>query len=236
MSSVATSDGRDLFSLILFGARISLTIGLVGVLISFAIGLLVGGLSGYAGGRVDAVLQRVLETIMILPGFYVILAIRYAFGDLAITQEEGALGSTQVFFLVVVILSSIYWAGLARVIRGQVLSIRERDFVIAARALGARGTRILLRHILPHTFAYAIVAATLAIPGFILMESALSMLGLGIQYPQVSWGTLLAEAMSLSALRERPYTLLPGLFITVAVTAFGAFGDGLRDTLDPESR
>ncbi|MEW6744674.1 MAG: ABC transporter permease [Planctomycetota bacterium] len=231
----AMADGRDLFSALVHGSRISLTVGLIGVAFSFAIGLLVGGFSGYVGGKVDLLVQRLIESIMILPGFYVILAIQYAFGDLALTAEEERLSSTQVFLLVVVVLSFIYWAGLARVIRGQVLSIRARDHVVAARALGVPGWGLVLRHVLPHTMSYAIVAGTLAIPGFILMESALSMLGLGIKAPQVSWGNLLADAMSLGALRERPWSLAPGLLITIAVTAFNFVGDGLRDALDPES-
>jgi peptide/nickel transport system permease protein len=219
--------GRDLFARILFGARISLTIGLVGVAISFAIGLIVGGLSGWLGGRVDELLMRICEVLMLLPGFYVLLALRGTLPD------ASRLTSSQTYFAVVAIVSAIWWAGLARAVRGQVLAVKQRESVHAARALGAGTLRIVVRHLLPETLSFAVVSATLSIPGYILMESALSMLGLGIQEPEPSWGNLLAEATRISQIAEHPWVLAPGVFLCVAVLAFQSVGDGLRDALDP---
>jgi peptide/nickel transport system permease protein len=194
-------------------------------MISFSIGMIIGGISGYFGGWVDAVLMRVVELIMSFPSFYLILALRAAFPI--------DLPSTSVYLLIVMILSFIGWAGLARVIRGIVLSIREREYVIAAKALGVKNFWIIVRHTLPNTISYAIVAATLSIPGYILGESALSLLGLGINEPQASWGNMLARAMSLSELVNHPWILSPGFLIFIAVMAFNFLGDGLRDAFDP---
>lgn len=230
----ATADGRDLFSCLLYGARVSLAVGLLGVAISFSIGLLVGGFSGFLGGRFDACVQRVLEALMLLPGFYVILGLDYALHDRAMTGAGGPPSAIQTFLLVVCVIAAIQWAGLARVVRGQVLALREKEFVIAARALGFGNVRIVWRHILPHTCSYALVAASLALPGFILMESALSMLGLGIRAPAVSWGNLLASATDLNTLRNHPWSLTPGLVLAAAVSAFHLVGEGIRDALDPE--
>ncbi len=220
--------GRDIFSRLLYGGRVSLSIGLVGVLVSFTIGAIIGGISGYFGGKIDNVLMRISEIIMSFPGFYLMLALRAVF---PIT-----LSSVQVYFLIVVILSFIGWAGLARVIRGMVLSIREQDFVIAAKSYGASSIRIILRHILPNTFSYLLIAATLSIPGYILGESALSLLGLGIQEPYASWGNMLSAARSISAIASYPWILAPGIAIFITILAFNLIGDALRDALDPKLR
>lgn len=221
--------GRDILSRILHGGRISLSVGLIGVFISFTIGLLVGGISGYAGGWIDTAIMRLTEVIMTLPGLYILLAIRTAMPD-----TEGW-SSARIFIAVVVILAFIYWAGLARVIRGMVLSIKEREYVVAARAMGRSPLSIIVRHIIPGTLSYAIVAATVSIPGYILMESALSMLGLGIQEPDASWGNMLADATKISHIENHPWILAPGLFISLSVMAFNFVGDGLRDALDPDA-
>ncbi len=221
----ADSRGRDLFTRLLYGSRVSLSIGLVGVVITFIIGMVVGGISGYFGGRVDNLVMRLCEMVMMIPGFYLMLAMRAAFPP--------ELSSIQVYFLIVFIMSFIGWAGLARVVRGMAISIREKEFVTAARAVGARPLSIIVRHILPNTLSYAIVSVTLAIPSYILGESALSLLGLGIRDPDASWGNLLSEAMGIAQIRFHPWVLIPGVFIFITVMAFNFLGDGLRDALDP---
>ena len=223
----ADSRGRDLFSRILYGARVSLSIGLLGATITLILGMFIGGVSGYFGGKTDLTLMRVCEIFMLLPGFYMMLALRAAFPP--------ELSSVKIYFLIVLIFSFIGWAGLARVVRGMVLSIRQKEFIRAAQAMGRPSLEIVLRHVLPNTASYAIVALTLAIPGYILGESALSLIGLGIQDPCASWGNLLADAMNIAQIRYHPWSLWPGFFIFLAVMAFNFFGDGLRDALDPKA-
>ena len=220
------SRGRDLFSRILYGGRVSLTIGIVGVSIALLIGLLVGGISGYYGGWVDTFIQRLIEMIMIIPGFFLLLALRAAFPP--------DWSSIKVYFFIIVIMSFIGWASLARVIRGMALSLRKKEFVEAARISGASDFAIITKHIIPNTASYFLVAATIQIPGYILGESALSLLGLGIQDPYASWGNLLQEAMSISRIQFQPWILLPGVFIFLTVMSFNLLGDALRDILDPE--
>jgi len=219
--------GRDLLSRILHGGRVSLFIGIVGVAISFTLGLFIGSLAGYMGGRVDSFIMRIVEIEMSLPSFYFLLALAAAVPD--------DLSPAATFFVIVALMSFIRWAGFARIIRGMAASLRENDYVLAARALGASRWRILTRHIIPGTFSYTIVAATLSIPGFILGESALSLLGLGIQEPSASWGNLLADAQNVQNLARYPWILLPGLFIFITIMSFNFLGDHLRDRFDPRT-
>jgi peptide/nickel transport system permease protein len=221
----ADAVGRDLVSRIVYGSRVSLTIGFLGVAVTALLGFFVGGLSGYYGGKIDWVLMRFAECFMLVPGFFLMLALRSAFPI--------KLSSVQVYLLIVVIMSLIGWAGFARVIRGMALSIGKRDFVTAAKALGASDLRIIFIHMLPQTLSYAIVSMTLSIPGYILGESALSLIGLGIQDPQASWGNMLSAAMNVADIQYHPWILLPGVFIFLAVMAFNFVGDGLRDAFDP---
>ena len=219
---------RDQFSRLVYGSRISLSIGLVGIAISFPLGLLVGGISGYFGGWIDSILMRFVEVLMTIPGIYLLVS-------LASVLPTG-LSSAQRFLLIVLITSFISWAGLARVIRGQVLSIKQREFVQAARAMGANPVYIIVRHVLPQTAAYVIISATLSIPGFIVAESVLSLIGLGIQQPDASWGNLLSLSTNASILVLQPWLVWPpALLIILTVLAFNLLGDGLRDALDPRS-
>jgi peptide/nickel transport system permease protein len=219
-------NGRDVLSRLLFGAQISLTVGLVGIAISFTIGLLMGGISGYFGGWVDAIIMRFTELLLTIPGLYLLIALRGIF--------PADLPSEQVYLGIVAILAFIQWAGLARIIRGMVLSIRRQEFVTAAEALGMTRVRVITRHILPNTASFVIVAATVSIPGFILGEVVLSFLGLGVQEPAASWGNMLSQARSLRVLTSFPWMLFaPGAAIFLTVLAWNFLGDGLRDALDP---
>ncbi len=220
------SAGRDVLSRLLFGAQVSLTVGLVGIAISFTLGLLLGGISGYLGGAADALIMRGTELLLSIPSLYLIIALRAVF--------PVDLPSQQVYLGIVAILALIGWAGLARVIRGLVLSIRRNEYVAAAEALGMSRRRIIVRHILPNTMSFVIVAATVSVPGYILGEVVLSFLGVGVQEPSASWGNMLNQARGIRALTSFPWLLyVPGTAIFLTVMAFNFLGDGLRDALDP---
>lgn len=213
--------GRDVFSRILYGSRISLTVGLIGVILSTLLGLWIGGIAGYYGGKTDAFLMRSVDVLLSIPALYLILCVRNVF------PTEMAPQAT--YPLTIAVLSLTGWAAMARVIRAIVLSVREEEYVIAARALGAKSSRILIKHILPNTFGYVIVRATLLIPAYILAEVTLSYLGLGIQEPAASWGNMLSAAQELRVLEDFSWILSPGIFLFLTVLAFNFLGDGLRD-------
>ena len=220
-------NGRDNFSRLLYGGQVSLTIGFLALFISFPIGLIYGGIAGYMGGIIDTLMMRFAEAVMSIPSFYLLII-------LAAILPSG-MTSSQRFLLITIILALIGWAGFSRVVRGMVLSLKTQDFIKAARSIGASKTRIILKHILPQTSSYVIIAITLSVPGYILAESGLSFLGLGIQQPDASWGNMLKEAQEFANIMYRPWLLAPGFLIFVAVLSFNLIGDTIRDILDPKS-
>jgi peptide/nickel transport system permease protein len=219
--------GRDLLSRILIGSRISLTLGLVGVFITIFLGSVIGTLSGYYGGNIDNIIQRVIEFIRSFPTLPLWMAL-----SAALPPDWP---SHLVYFGIVVVLAFIGWTGLAREVRGKILSLRSTDYVLAAESSGASTRRLIFVHMIPSVASHIMVIATLSVPGMILGESALSFLGLGIKPPLTSWGLLLSQAQKIEVLRLYPWMLWPGVFIFIVVLAFNFLGDGLRDAIDPFS-
>jgi peptide/nickel transport system permease protein len=220
--------GRDLFSRVCYGARLSLSIGLVGVFLSMTLGVVLGGISGYYGGVIDTMIQRVIEFMRTIPNIPLWMALSAAL--------PANWPVVRVYFGITVILSLVGWTGMARVVRGRFLAMREEDFVLAARLVGSGELRIILRHMLPSFLSYIIASLTLAIPGMILGETGLSFIGLGLRAPAISWGVLLQEATNVRSLALSPWVLTPAVAVIVAVLAFNFVGDGLRDAADPYAR
>ena len=219
--------GRDIFSRVIYGARISLSIGLVGVAISFFLGILIGGVSGYFGGTVDVVIQRIIEALMTIPKLPLWMGL-----SVAVPSHWTIV---QTYFAITIILSILGWTGLARVVRGKFLALKEEDFVLSAKVHGASELRLIFKYMLPSFLSHIIAALTMSIPGIILAETSLSFLGLGLQPPAISWGVLLNDAQEIKVLAYSPWILIPGIFIVVTVLAYYFVGDALRDAADPYS-
>lgn len=220
--------GRDVYSRTIYGTRLSMSVGLVGVIISFLLGVVIGGISGYYGGTVDTIIQRLIEFLRSMPTIPLWMSLSAALPP--------NWPPVRVYFGITVILSLIGWTGLARVVRGRFLSLREEDFIMAAKISGSSEMRIILRHMVPSFLSHIIAALTLAVPEMILSETALSFLGLGFRYPAISWGVLLQDAQNIRAVASAPWLLWPGVAVVVAVLALNFLGDGLRDAADPYGR
>lgn len=217
--------GRDLFSRTIYGARISLSIGLVGVALAFVLGIVLGGISGFFGGLIDEIIQRIIDFLLSMPTIPFWMAL-----SASLPRDWPVI---RTYFAITVILSIIGWTGLARVVRGKLLSLREEDYAMAAKAAGASETRIIFKHLLPGFTSHLIVSLTLSVPAAILGETALSFLGLGMQPPAVSWGVLLQDAQDIVAISQEPWRLIPAAFVIGTVLLFNFVGDGLRDAADP---
>ncbi|WP_171235390.1 ABC transporter permease [Ruegeria sp. HKCCA6837] len=217
--------GRDIFSRILYGAQLSLTVGLIGISVSFFLGILFGSMAGYFGGRIDWTINRVIEILRSLPELPLWLALSAA--------VPSNWSPVAVFFIISIILGILDWPGLARSVRAKFLSLREEEYVRAAEMMGASSGRVIRKHLLPNFMSHLIASATLSIPAMILGETALSFLGLGLRAPAVSWGVMLNDAQNLASIEIYPWTAIPMLPIIVVVLAFNFLGDGLRDSLDP---